>query len=57
MSHYPPNSVVKLSAASRNSVVEIALSLEESRGTSTKLLLTVSKNVPPGGYAVAIVIV
>jgi hypothetical protein len=52
----PPNSVDKLSAASRNSVVEMALSLEASTGTSTKLLLTVSKKVPPGGYAAAIVI-
>jgi hypothetical protein len=52
-----PKRVDKLSAASRNSVVEMALSLEASTGTSTKLFLTVSKKVPPGGYAAAIVIV
>jgi hypothetical protein len=52
-----PKSVDRLSAASRNSVVEMALSFEASTGTSTKLLLTVSKKVPPGGYAAAIVIV
>jgi hypothetical protein len=52
----PPNNVDRLSAASRNSVVEMALSLEASTGTSTKLFLTVSKKVPPGGYAAAIVI-
>jgi hypothetical protein len=51
------NRVVRLSAASRNSVVGIALSLDSSSGTSTKLFLTVSKNVLPGGYAAAIVIV
>lgn len=49
------NRVVVLSAASRNSFVEIALSLDSSTGTSTKLFLTVSKKVPPGGYAAAIV--
>lgn len=40
-----PNNVVRLSAASRNSVVEIALSLEASTGTSSQLFLTVSKKV------------
>ncbi len=41
----PPNKVVKLSAASRNSVVEMALSFEASTGTSSQLFLTVSKKV------------
>jgi hypothetical protein len=44
-----PNSVVKLSAASKNSVVLIALPLLLSTGTSVKLLFIVSKKVPPGG--------
>lgn len=35
----------------------MALSLDASTGTSTKLLFTVSKNVPPGGYAAAAAIV
>lgn len=41
--------VVKDSAASRNSVVEMALSLLASMGTSTKDFLKVSSKVPPGG--------
>lgn len=40
-----PNRVTKLSAASRNSVVLIALSLAASTGTSVKLFLSVSKKV------------
>ena len=44
-----PNNVVKLSAASRNSVVDIALSLLLSMGTSTKDFLRVSNQVPPAG--------
>jgi hypothetical protein len=50
-----PNSVTKLSAASRNSVVGIALSFPSSTGTSVKFFLSVSKKVPPGGYEVAMV--
>jgi hypothetical protein len=50
-----PKSVVKLSAASKKSDVEIALSLDASTGTSTKLFLRESKKVWPGGYAAAIV--
>jgi hypothetical protein len=57
MTIHVPKSVLRLSAASRNSVVEIALSLDASTGTSTKLFLTVSKKVPPGGYAAAAAIV
>lgn len=45
-----PNRLVKLSAASRKGVVEMALSLEASTGTSLKDFLP-SKKVPPGGYA------
>ena len=44
-----PNSVVSDSAASKKSVVEIALSLLESIGTSTKDLWRVSNHVPPAG--------
>lgn len=44
-----PNSVVNDSAASRNSVVAIALSFSLSTGTSVKDFLSVSRNVPPGG--------
>lgn len=51
-----PKSVTKLSAASRKSEVAIALSLEASTGTSTKLFLRVSKKVPPGGIAAMIAI-
>lgn len=40
-----PNNVVRLSAASRNSVVEMALSFEASTGTSCQLFLTPSKKV------------
>lgn len=43
IANYAPKSVCKLSAASRNSVVEILLSA--AMGTSTKLLLRVSKKV------------
>ena len=43
IANYSPKSVCKLSAASRNSVVEILLSA--AMGTSTKLLLRVSKKV------------
>lgn len=46
-----PNRVVNDSAASRNSVVEIALSFSLLTGTSVNDLLTVSRKVPPGGYA------
>lgn len=45
-----PNNVVKLSAASKNSLVPIALSPFLSTGTSTKLRFMVSKKVCPGGY-------
>ena len=48
-SGYIPKSVVKLSAASRNSLVDMALSLLLSTGTSTKDFLMVSKKVPPAG--------
>lgn len=48
-----PKRVVNDSAASRNSVVEIALSFSLSIGTSVKDLLRVSRNVPPGGYEAA----
>jgi hypothetical protein len=41
--------VVRLSHASRNSLVEMALSLFLSRGTSVKLRFSVSKYVPPVG--------
>jgi len=44
-----PNKVVNDSAASRNSVVETALSFSLLTGTSVKDLLTVSRKVPPGG--------
>lgn len=46
--------VVKDSEASRNSVVEMALSFSASIGTSAKDFLKVSRRVPPGGM-VAIV--
>lgn len=45
----PPNSVVRDSAASRNSVVAMPLSFEASIGTSTKDFRRVSNHVPPGG--------
>lgn len=44
-----PNSLTRDSAASRNSVVEIALSLDSSMGTSLKDLFMVSSHVPPSG--------
>lgn len=43
--------VVRDSAASRNSVVEIALSLLLSMGTSTNDFLKVWRRVPPAGKA------
>lgn len=43
--------VVKDSAASRNSVVEMALSLSASTGTSTKERLKVESRVAPSGTA------
>lgn len=46
-----PNSVVSDSAASRNSVVAMALALSGLMGTSVKLLFRPSKKVPPGGCA------
>lgn len=50
-----PNMVVSDSAASRNSVVEIALPLSASIGTLVKDALKVSRYVPPwGACAVAI---
>jgi len=45
-----PNSVARDSAASKNLLVLMALSLVSSTGTSVKEALMVSKNVPPGGY-------
>lgn len=44
-----PNNVVNDSAASRNSVVAIALSFSLSTGTSVKDFFNVSRKVPPGG--------
>ncbi len=49
-----PNRVVNDSAASRNSVVDTALSFSLSTGTSVKDLLSVSRKVPPGGYALLV---
>lgn len=49
---YLPNSVVRLSAASRKAVVSMALSLLAFTGTSTKDFLIVSNQVPPSGYVV-----
>jgi len=49
-----PNRVVNDSAASRNSVVEMALSFSLSIGTSVKDFLSVSRKVPPGGYALVV---
>jgi len=46
-------SLVSGSAALRNSVVEMAL-FALSTGTSTNDCLTLSKKVPPGGYAAMI---
>lgn len=45
----PPKRVVKDSAASRKSLVEMALSLAASIGTSTKDFCKVSSQVLPGG--------
>lgn len=47
---YLPNSVVRLSAASRKAAVSMALSLLAFTGTSTKDFLSVSNQVPPKGY-------
>lgn len=44
-----PNSVTRASAASRNSAVEMALSLAASIGTSAKDFWMVSNQVPPAG--------
>jgi len=52
-----PKSVVNDSAASRNSVVEMALSFSLSTGTSVKDFLSVSRKVPPGGYAFVLAMV
>jgi len=52
-----PKRVVNDSAASRNSVVETALSFSVSTGTSVKDFLSVSRKVPPGGYAFALAMV
>lgn len=46
-----PNIVVRDSAASKNSLVDTALFFSLSTGTSVKDLFTVSRKVPPGGYA------
>lgn len=43
---------VRASEASRNSEVDIALSLDSSIGTSVNDLLPLSKYVPPGGNAI-----
>lgn len=48
-----PKMVVRLSAASKNSVVPMALSLSASMGTSTKDFLRVSTKVPPAGITTA----
>lgn len=52
-----PKSVVNDSAASKNSVVAIALSFSLSTGTSVKDLFRVLRKVPPSGYACADAIV
>ena len=44
-----PNSVVRDSAASRKSLVGMALSLLAWTGTSSKVLWSVSNHVPPDG--------
>ena len=46
-----PNRVVNDSAASRNSVVAIALSFSLVMGTSLNDFFRVSRKVPPGGKA------
>lgn len=45
-----PKRLVNASAACRNSVVLMALSLSDCTVTSVNDLLIVSKKVPPGGY-------
>jgi hypothetical protein len=52
-----PKRVVNDSAASRNSVVETTLSFSVSTGTSVKDFLSVSRKVPPGGYAFVLAMV
>ena len=54
---YIPNRVVRLSAASRNWVVSIALSLAASTGTSLKDFLTVSKKVDMVTVMYAVIVV
>lgn len=49
---YEPKRVVKLSAASRNSVVGMALSFSFMMGTSVNERDSVLKKVSPGGYVV-----
>lgn len=51
-----PNMVVRDSAASRNSVVWMALFLSASIGTSVKDFLNVSRRVPSGGIEAAILL-
>ena len=52
-----PKRVVNDSAASRNSDVATALSFEASTGTSVKDFLSVSRKVPPGGYAFVVAMI
>jgi hypothetical protein len=52
-----PNKVVRDSEASKNSLVDIALSFSLSTGTSVNDLLMLSRKVPPGGYALVDAIV
>jgi hypothetical protein len=47
--HHAPKMVTRDSAASRKSVVAMALSFSASMGTSTKDFLKVWTMVPPGG--------
>lgn len=51
-----PNKVVNDSAASKNSVVDTALSFSWSTGTLTNERLSVSRKVPPGGITTAAMI-
>jgi len=51
-----PNMLVRDSAASRKSVVWMALALSASTGTSVKDFLKVSRRVPPGGIVVAAIL-
>jgi len=53
---HAPKIVVRDSAASRNSLVEMALFFSASIGTSVKDFLKVSRKVPPGGIGVEMVI-